>query len=63
MMEREAHYTQGKQPTLSTAITRDGRRAWIVLAVCAALAILGLTDQPDTYGLAAAAIKQLNKFS
>ena len=31
MMEREAHYTQGKQPTLSTAITRDGRRAWIVL--------------------------------
>ena len=31
MMEREAHYTQGKQPTLSIAITRDGRRAWIVL--------------------------------
>ena len=27
----EAHYTQGKQPTLSIAITRDGRRAWIVL--------------------------------
>lgn len=32
-------------------------------AVCAALAILGLTDQPDSYGLAEQAIKQLNKFS
>jgi hypothetical protein len=32
-------------------------------AVCAALAILGLTEQPDSYGLAEQAIKQLNKFS
>ena len=28
-----------------------------------ALDILGLTGQPDSYGLAAQAIKQLNKFS
>jgi hypothetical protein len=32
-------------------------------AVTRALDILGLTEQPDSYGLAAAAIKQLNKFS
>jgi len=32
-------------------------------AVCAALAILGLYDLPDTNGLAEQAIKQLNKFS
>ncbi len=32
-------------------------------AVARALDILGLTEQPDSYGLAAAAIKQLRKFS
>ena len=32
-------------------------------AVERALTVLGLTGQPDSYGLAAAAIKQLNKFS
>jgi hypothetical protein len=32
-------------------------------AVERALDILGLTGQPDTYGLAAQAIKQLSKFS
>ena len=32
-------------------------------AVERALDILGLTGQPDSYGLAAAAIKQLNKFA
>ena len=31
--------------------------------VAVALDILGLGDMPDTNGLAAAAIKQLNKFS
>jgi hypothetical protein len=32
-------------------------------AVCAALAILGLANMPDTNGLEAQAIKQLNKLS
>ena len=32
-------------------------------AVIFALDILGLTGQPDSYGLAEQAIKQLNKFS
>ena len=32
-------------------------------AVCAALAVLGLTNQPDSYGLAEQAIKQLDKYS
>lgn len=32
-----------------------------MIAVMAALKTLGLIDAPDTYGLAAAAIKQLNK--
>jgi hypothetical protein len=32
-------------------------------AITAALAILGLTDQPDSYGLALQAEKQLRKYS
>jgi hypothetical protein len=34
-----------------------------VLAVDMALDVLGLADLPDVHGLAAAAIKQLNKFA
>jgi hypothetical protein len=33
------------------------------MAVDRALESLGLTGQPDTYGLAAQAIKQLNKYA
>jgi ribosomal protein L35AE/L33A len=28
MIEREAHYTQGKQPTVQFASTYNGRRLW-----------------------------------
>lgn len=47
---------------LTSSISGD-RHLNHAMAVDRALETLGLTGQPDTYGLAAQAIKQLNKFS